>query len=257
MPEVETVRAQTAASVHAAVAKLANAERAKQMQRYFKTGPGEYAEGDVFAGMPVPVSRGIAREFPDMPATELDILIQSSVHEERLIALVIQTAQFKRSRVNIEERRTIFAAYDSWLRRGRINNWDLVDVSAPHIGAYIFEALSSTEANSYLTGLSKSDNLWLRRASVIFTFAALSIGDTKPSLSACERLIADQHELIHKAVGWVLREVGKREPETLRAFLAVHAPTMPRTALRYAIEKFDGPERQHWLGARTASSQLK
>lgn len=254
---VETVRAQTAASVHVAVAKLSNAELAKRTQRYFKTAPGEYAEGDVFAGLSVPVSRGIAREFREMPAAELDVLIQSPVHEERLIALVVQTSQFKRSRSDLDRRRMIFAQYDTWLRGGRINNWDLVDVSAPHIGAHIFEEFSTTEANAYLSELSHSDDLWMRRASVIFTFAALSNGDTHPALAACERLVADRHDLIHKAVGWALREVGKREPESLREFLAVHAATMPRTALRYAIEKFDATERRHWLGLRTASSKLK
>lgn len=248
---------QTADAVKNVVSDLANAERAVLMQRYFKTGPGEYGEGDEFAGLSVPLSRGVAREYAHLPPAELDLLITSTVHEERLIALVIHTTQYKRAKNDAESRQYLFRQYNRWLAAGRVNNWDLVDVSAPHVGAYLFTDLPADSAERYLTELSASSLLWQRRASVIFTFAALARGDVVPSVAACNRLINDQHDLIQKAVGWVLREVGKREPETLRVFLTQHGATMPRTALRYAIEKFDSVERQHWMGLRAASSQLK
>lgn len=248
---------QTASAVQAAAHAVANRERAELMQRYFKTGPGEYGEGDVFLGLTVPTSRKIARDFTELPSAELDILIQSPSHEERLIALVIHTAQVKRAAKNSDARRALFAQYDRWLAAGNVNNWDLVDVSAPHVGAYLFSDLQELEALQYLTELSTSHQLWQRRASLLFTFAALNRGNVEPSVAACERLVRDQHDLIQKAVGWVMREVGKRQPETLRAFLTRHAATMPRTSLRYAIEKFDAIERQQWMGLRAASSQLK
>lgn len=247
----------SAQEVRDAVQALANPERARLMQRYFKTGSGEYGEGDIFLGLPVPVARGIARTFTSLPADELDQLITSPVHEVRFIALVIHTVQYKRTKADTQIRNALFYQYDRWLAAGHINNWDLVDVSAPHIGAYLFTDETPSYAEHYLSELSQKRLLWQRRASVIFTFAALDLGNINPALSACRRLVFDEHDLIHKAVGWVVREVGKRDVEALRTFLSEYAATMPRTALRYAIEKFDSAERQHWLGMRLALNQLK
>lgn len=257
MVAYESSSAQTSDAVHLAVLSLSNPERANLSQRYFKTGPGEYGEGDVFAGLPVPICRQLARNFQAMAAAELDDLISSEVHEERLIALVIHTSQYQKAKADSAKRRELFHQYDRWLAAGRVNNWDLVDVSAPHIGRYLFTDNPATKTGHYLAELSQSPQLWQRRASVIFTFAALGTGDIRPSLEACQRLVNDEHDLIQKAVGWVLREVGKRDISALRAFLGMHAATMPRTALRYAIEKCDPAERQHWLGLRAAHIKLQ
>ena len=236
-------QAASAASVSKALAAFASASNAANLGWFFKTGPGEYAEGDRFLGVKVPNTRRVAKEFAQLPFGELQKLIKSKWHEERLCALVILVGQFEKSK-DAKFRQECFDLWLSWLEGGRINNWDLVDVSAPRIGVQL---IGSRSGMPLLRRLSKSPVLWQRRASVILTFAHLRAGSVAESLEMCERLVDDQHDLMHKAVGWVLREVGNRELGALQAFLEEHAATMPRTALRYAIEKRPEVERRRWM----------
>lgn len=226
----------------------ASPERAPLMQRYFKTGEGQYGYGDIFMGLSVPQTRKIAARSLQIAPGELEKLAQSKEHEARLCALVILTTQFKRAKQNSDVREALLATYDRWLRAGCVNNWDLVDVSAPTLGQQLFSPETRVESTqAYLAELAAADSLWLRRASVMYTFAALSIGQIQPTLTSCVRLVSDNEDLINKAVGWALREVGKRDIEALRDFFRAHISAMPRVTLRYAIEKMPEAERQKWL----------
>jgi len=223
--------------------KAANSKRAIELERYFKTGVGEYAHGDIFLGITVPTTRKLARDYFDLTLPELRKLMKSQFHEARFSALVILVHKFKRANSH-EEQEQIFDFYMAELRKGRINNWDLVDVSAPTIGAHL---LDMRGARTFLQSMAEDENLWIRRSSILFTFASLKIGDRKPTLSICTKLLGDDHDLIHKAVGWALREVGKQSPTELRAYLERNGRKMSRTTLRYAIEKFSISERKQWL----------
>lgn len=221
------------------LAAHADPEAAAFLQGFFKTGPGEYAEGDRFMGIRVPVVRRIARQYRGLSRADRLELLRSPLHEERLAALVLMVEAYKRGRV--EEREAIFADYLAHTRH--INNWDLVDVSAPHIvGAHL-----PPNDVDVLERLAASDDLWERRIAIIATFHFIRQGDFGPTLFVAEMLVHDRHDLIHKAVGWMLREVGKKDVSVLEAFLEEHAQTMPRTALRYAIEKFDADKRKAYL----------
>ena len=239
-------QAATAASVSKALAAFASPAKSFDQARYFKTEKGGYGDGDKFLGVTVPQTRIVAREFQTLSVVELQKLAKSKWHEERLCALVILTTQFEKSK-DAALRESHFATWLDWLDRGYINNWDLVDVSAPRMGAQLVGKKSGLVL---LRKLSKSQNLWQRRASVILTFAHIRAGSFAESLELCERLVDDQHDLMNKAVGWVLREVGNRDLAALQAFLGEHAATMPRTALRYAIEKRPEAERRRWLAAK-------
>lgn len=221
----------------------ADPKKARELQRFFKTGPGEYAEGDVFLGITVPVSRKIARQYLDITLPELKKLLSSPIHEARFCALVILVEQFRRLQTQSDEKR-YFDFYIEQLKKGRINNWDLVDVSAPTIGQYL---LTERGAQGTLKEMTRSKNLWVRRSAILFTFASLRIGDTKPTLNISTQLLSDDHDLIHKAVGWALREAGKIDSAQLRGYLEKHGKKMSRTTLRYAIEKFSAKERKNWL----------
>ena len=221
----------------------ADPKKARELQRFFKTGPGEYAEGDVFLGITVPVSRKIARQYLDITLPELKKLLSSPIHEARFCALVILVEQFRRLQTQSDEKR-YFDFYIEQLKKGRINNWDLVDVSAPTIGQYL---LTERGAQGTLKEMTRSKNLWVRRSAILFTFASLRIGDTKPTLNISTQLLSDDHDLIHKAVGWALREAGKIDSAQLRGYLEKHGKNMSRTTLRYAIEKFSAKERKNWL----------
>lgn len=221
----------------------ANARKAVELQRFFKTGKGEYAEGDIFLGIAVPEIRKIAREYETLELTELAKLMASPLHEARFSALVILTGRFKKAKSAAEEKR-YYTFYIKVLKRGQINNWDLIDVSAPTIGQYL---LNEKGALATLRIMAKSKELWIRRAAILFTFASLRIGDTKPTIEIARALLRDDHDLMHKAVGWALREVGKQNPGELREFLRKHGKMMSRTTLRYAIEKFSAAERKRWL----------
>jgi 3-methyladenine DNA glycosylase AlkD len=221
----------------------ANARKAVELQRFFKTGKGEYAEGDIFLGVVVPEIRKIAQEYETLELTELAKLMASPLHEARFSALVILTTRFKKAKSAAEEKR-YYTFYMKVLKRGQINNWDLIDVSAPTIGQYL---LNEKGALATLRTMAKSKELWIRRAAMLFTFASLRIGDTKPTIDIARALLRDNHDLMHKAVGWALREVGKRDSDQLREFLRKHGKMMSRTTLRYAIEKFPDAERKRWL----------
>lgn len=239
-----------AADVEKALAAFASPSRVLDVQRFFKTAPGEYGEGDIFIGVRVPDTRKVAAQFLELPLDELQELASSEIHEHRHCALIILTKKFQRSRD--EKYRKIF--FDTWmtlLRAGYINNWDLVDVSAPFMGAWLVGRSDSLE---FLTKLARSKKLWERRASIIFTFAFIRAGHYDETLEISEILVDDKHDLIQKAVGWMLREAGKRNVEVLRAFLKVHASTMPRTMLRYSIEKLSETERKRWMAMKATSN---
>jgi 3-methyladenine DNA glycosylase AlkD len=226
--------------------ELASVGKATELQRFFKTGPGDYAEGDLFIGVVVPQTRKIAARYKDLPLSEISKLTSSDIHEVRLCGLIILNNQFKKSK-NSEEKKKFFNFYLKELKAGNINNWDLVDVSAPTLGEYLLEI---EDPMAVLNKLAKSKSLWERRASVVFTFAFLRAGDLEPTYEMAERHLEDRHDLMHKAVGWLLREMGKRDPGLLSAFLQEHCTEMPRTALRYSIEKFSESERRKWLQKR-------
>lgn len=222
--------------------KLKNSHKAKVLSRFFKTGKGEYGEGDIFLGITVPKQRAVAKQYPDLPLEDIAKLLKSAIHERRLVGLLILVAQFKKSFPHDRgASRRIINFY--WRQIGRINNWDLVDLSAPHIiGPALFAG-----SKKKLYNLVKSKNLWARRISILSTLYFIRQNKFADTLKISEILLSDQHDLIHKAVGWMLREVGKRDKKILENFLQKHFHKMPRTMLRYAIEKFPETERQYYL----------
>ena len=233
----------TANKAIAELRALRKPTRAHDMQRFFKTAPGEYGEGDIFLGLTVPQVRIVAKDHRDLELSEIEKLSASQFHEIRLCGLIILSNQFKAT-TDQKFRKSIFDFYMKQMKLGRINNWDLVDVSAPTIGEYL---LLVKDPFPTLLKLAKSNSLWERRIAVLFTFAFIRVGDFAPTMEISERLLGDSHDLIHKAVGWLLREVGKRDPFLLRNFLNEHVLDMPRTMLRYSIEKLPETERQKWL----------
>ena len=209
------------------------------LQRFFRTGPGEYGEGDRFLGIRVPVIRRLVREYRALPLRDAVRLLQSPWHEARLCALLLMVARYRRG--DAAERGAVHAAYLANTRR--INNWDLVDASAEHIvGAHLDPARLDL-----LERLAHSDSLWERRIAMLATFHWIKRGRFGPALRMAELLLGNPQDLIHKAVGWMLREVGKRDRAALEAFLDRHGPRIPRTTLRYAIERFPEAQRQHYL----------
>ncbi|MDH6239129.1 DNA alkylation repair protein [Aurantimicrobium minutum] len=225
----------------------ANPVVAEHSQRYFKTGPGEYGEGDVFIGVRVPVVRAVGKNFRDLSPAEIVELAQSPIHELRLCAVQVLAGQFKRSK-NLVQQGELFDVYLSLVAQGRVNNWDLVDSCAPSVGGYLTSIDNSMDL---LRELASSANLWERRSAVMFTAALIRQEIFDPTVRLCEMLLGDSHDLIHKATGWMLREVGNRDVSVLRGFLDRYAATMPRTMLRYAIEKLSEPERKHYLGMKS------
>ena len=217
--------------------------RVSDLARFYKTGPGEYAEGDVFLGGTVPQTRSVANSYKNLELAEVQKLFNSPFHEARLCAAIILNLQFKATKSS-EERKKIFDFYLKQVRAERVNNWDIVDVSAPWMGVYLLEV---DDPIPLLMKFSKSKSLWQRRVSIILTFALIRAGDLEPTLLISEALLQDKEDLIHKAVGWMLRELGKKDVMLLRSFLANHSHEMPRTMLRYAIEKLPESERKLWL----------
>jgi 3-methyladenine DNA glycosylase AlkD len=216
------------------IKKLRDPVRAKVMQGFFKTGKGEYGEDDIFVGLTVPQTRSLAKKYSELSYSGIRTLLKSCIHEERLLALLILVHNFEAG--DIKDRKEIFDFYFKNIRRA--NNWDLVDLSADKIvGAHLFG-----KSNKVLDKLAHSGNLWERRISIIATFYYIKQGKFNDTLRISEILLHDKHDLIHKAVGWMLREVGKRSQKTEEEFLKKHYKSMPRTALRYAIERF--PERK-------------
>ena len=233
----------SAESVLRELKSRANSRKAIELQRFFKTGKGEYAEGDVFLGIVVPDTRKVARVYESLSLSELNKLMASPFHEARFCGLVILTNRFKKAKTAAETK-SYYTFYIKALKKGQINNWDLIDVSAPTIGQFLF---TEKGALATLGTMANSKDLWVRRAAILFTFASLRSGDTKPTIEISKALLKDEHDLMHKAVGWALREVGKRNPTQLRDFLEQYGKRMSRTTLRYAIEKFSAKERKSWL----------
>ncbi len=222
--------------------ELADRERAAHAQRYFKTGPGEYAEGDRFIGVRVPELRKLARAYRQLPLNDIKTLLHSPIHEQRLLALLIMVQQFERGEAAQQER-----LYKLYLDNTRyINNWDLVDSSAPKIvGAWL-----EGRNKSVLKRLAKSDSLWERRIAILACFYFIQQGNFGLALQLAKQLLRDEHDLIHKAVGWMLREIGKRDRQSEEAFLQLHYHQMPRTMLRYAIERLPEKRRKAYLDGR-------
>lgn len=221
------------------LAALGNSDAAAFAQRYFKTGPGEYGEGDRFRGIRGPVLRKLAKECLNLPMGEVERLLHAKFHEDRALALLILVGQF--AKADAARRAAIYELYLSNTRF--INGWDLVDVSAPGVvGAFLLD-----KDRRPLRKLAKSPVLWERRIAIIATQHFIRRGDFSETLRIARILLLDREDLIHKAVGWMLREVGNRDRQLEEGFLRLHYQRMPRTMLRYAIEKFPEPLRQKYL----------
>lgn len=217
----------------------ANPAKAKVLAGFFKTGRGQYGEGDRFLGLTVPVSRAIARRHSGLALRDIEQLLHSKIHEERLIGLLVLVHRF---RLGDDAARK--AVYDFYLRHAdRADNWDLVDLSADKIvGAWLLD-----RPKGVLMTLAASPSLWRRRIAIVSTFAFIRAGRLDETFRIADALLRDEHDLIHKATGWMLREAGKRDRAALVAWLKPRYLTMPRTMLRYAIEKFPEAERRRWL----------
>lgn len=224
---------------------LQSPEELVKIQRYFKTGPGEYGEGDQFLGVRMGGVFALTREFIAMPPGELERLLESPLHEARAGALSIMSKQAEHKKTPASRREELF---DLYLRRhDRINNWDLVDVSAPAVvGGWLFD-----KPRDILYELARSENLWERRTAIVSTAYFIRKGELDDTFAIAEILLRDPEDLVQKAVGGWLRESGKHDRPRLLGFLDAHAATMPRTMLRYAIERLERPEREHYLALRT------
>ncbi len=220
---------------------VANPDKAKFLQGFFKTGKGQYAEGDIFLGIVVPLTRDIVKRSPKLPFSEIQILIDSEYHEARLAGFLFLDKQFKKA--SEEEKKEIFDFY--LLNAKKANNWDLVDVTCKDvIGSYL---LDRKEDRGVLYQLIESDNLWEQRIAIVSTWTFIKHKQFDDTLSLSEKLMDHKHDLMHKAMGWMLREVGKKDRQTLVDFLEIHHKKMPRTALRYAIEHFNPEERIYFM----------
>ena len=229
----------TLRDIQSTLRQLGDPNIAEHSQRYFKTGPGEYGAGDQFLGIRVPVLRRHVRQFKDTPLPRILKLLHSRFHEERLFALLLLVRRFQRG--DATERKAIYQAYLANTRY--INNWDLVDSSAHHIvGGYLQQ-----RSTKPLDRLARSKSLWERRIAIMATAYFIRQYQFDTTLRVATALLQDPEDLIHKAVGWMLREVGKRDMAAEKAFLARHYQSMPRTMLRYAIERFPARERQTYL----------
>jgi 3-methyladenine DNA glycosylase AlkD len=217
--------------------RKASPEKARLLMRFFKTGPGQYGEGDIFCGVVVPQVRAIAQKYADLDLVSVIKLLHSKIHEERLLALLILVKKFEAGERGSE-------IYNLYLKNSaHINNWDLVDLSVHKIvGAYL-----NDKPKAVLYKLAKSKNLWERRMAIIATAHFIRQNEFFETLKIAELLLKDEHNLIHKAVGWMLREVGKRDLKAEEAFLKKHYKKMPRTMLRYAIERFPAIKRKYYL----------
>ena len=223
------------------VETLASAERAKNCAWFFKTGPGEYGEGDKFLGLTVPEQRRVAKNYKSLNLDAIQALLDSEFHEHRFIALAIMVYQYSGNKITPGNKKAIF---DFYLKNiNRINNWDLVDSSASYIvGDYLQD-----KPRALLYELARSDNLWARRISIISTAKFISAGQFEDTLKISKILLGDKHDLIHKAVGWMLREVWKKDRGVAEEFLRRNYASLPRTTLRYAIERFEERKRKRYL----------
>ncbi len=221
----------------------ANKDKALLSQRFFKTAHGQYGHGDIFLGLTVPQQRHIAKQYFHLSLPQLQTLLQTNIHEQRLISLIILTEQYKiaTKEKNEPQQKAIYNLYlnnTNW-----INNWDLVDISAPNIvGNYLLD-----KERNILSQLAHSPHLWEKRIAIVSTFTFIRNHQFQDTLQISKILLNDQHDLIHKAVGWMLREVGKKDQAVLEQFLQQHLKQLPRTTLRYAIEKFPKQKRKEYL----------
>lgn len=215
--------------------KVADKKRAETSKWFFKTGKGEYGEGDVFLGIRMPVQREIAKKYVDLPLSDVKKLLYSKIHEHRMAGGLILLYRYKN---NPKE------TYDFYMEHARrMNNWDLVDVTCNHIvGEYLLD-----KKRSVLTKFAKSENLWERRIAMVSTLQFIRKGDFVDTIKIAKLLMKDKHDLIHKAIGWMLREVGKKDKKTLTDFLDEYATKLPRTSLRYSIERLSEKERKYYL----------
>lgn len=220
-------------------------EQREKYQRYFKTGEGQYGAGDEFIGVRMGQVFALAKEFIDMPPEEIEKLLESPIHEVRAGALSIMDKQGRRKGTPDGRRKELF---DLYLRRpDRINNWDLVDLGAPHVvGRYLFD-----KPRDILYDLARSENMWERRTAIVATYYFIRQGEVTDTFAIAEVLLDDEEDLIHKAAGGWVREAGKKDRERLLAFLDTHAATMPRTMLRYAVEHLDEEQREHYRGMKS------
>jgi 3-methyladenine DNA glycosylase AlkD len=233
-----------ATQVIARLKSMGSPAKAAHSLRFFRTGPGEYGEGDRFLGLTVPEIRAIERQSRDLPLTEVDRLLQSEWHEARLLALLILVHRYTKG--DTSTRQKVYRLYLD--RTDRINNWDLVDSSAPGIvGAHLRDRADRAKV---LDRLARSRSLWERRIAIVATLHFIRAGELADTMRIAAQLLDDDEDLIHKAAGWMLREAGKKDVGALRAFLDRFAPAMPRTMLRYAIERLPEEERRRYR-ART------
>ena len=236
----------TAADAQRELRMFSRPERVESTAKFFKAYPGGYSEGDFFLSCGVPATRGAAKQFAKLPLDELDTLITSKWHDDRLLALFILVGQYKKG--SQLERAAIYDFYIA--HKAHVNNWDLVDSSAQFIVGP--ELAARADKLDVLTALAHSDSLWDRRIAMITTFAYIMQGEADDALVVAEILLHDNHDLIQKAVGWMLREIGKRvSRDILLQFLDAHAATMPRTTLRYAIEHLSQEQRAHYMQQRS------
>ncbi len=237
----------TAKAAKQKLRSLASPEAAKASVRFFKTGPGQYGEGDIFIGVRVPALRAVSRELRALPLGEIETLLRSPIHEERQLALMILVLQVAKSDASHRQR-----AFDLYLGNTRfVNNWDLVDCSAPQVvGGFLLD-----KPRKPLFDLARSKSLWERRIAIVSTQHFIRHDDFADTLAISLRLLQDEEDLIHKAAGWMLREVGKKARAVLEDFLDQHAAAMPRTMLRYAIEHFPPDQRRAYLRRKHPSGE--
>lgn len=222
--------------------KSASATDAMFLQRFFKTAPGEYGAGDVFIGVRMGPVRAAAKHFKDLPLVEIQKLLDSQVHEYRMTGLIILTLRYPKA--SEPDKQEIYDFYLKNVYKGRVNNWDLIDVTSPRvIGAHLVN-----RPHDILFALARSDDLWQKRVAIISSSALINVGQPATTLELAENLLKDEHDLIQKAVGWMLREVGKRcDRAILLDFLDSHSHEMPRTMLRYSIEHLPPEQRAHYM----------
>ena len=238
-----------AADVRKELQSMADPDKAAILQRFFKTGPGEYGEGDVFIGVMVPQSRQVAKKFSQLPLGEVRTLLYSRIHEERLVALLILAWRY--GTASSREKEDIVKFYLDHIKQ--VNNWDLVDLSAPNIlGAHLVDR--DNRQRRLLYRLTKSENVWERRIAILATYHFIRNGYFSDTLKIAEMLLQDRHDLMHKAAGWMLREVGKRDERTLTGFLDRYAGALPRTALRYSIERLSPAQKKRYMSVPRQST---
>lgn len=222
---------------------LQSDEELKKIQRYFKTGEGQYAAGDQFMGVKMGQVFGLARQFTAMPATELEKMMDSPVHEMRAGAMSIMDKIARDKKTTDIRRKEIFELYIR--RHDRVNNWDLVDLACLYMtGSYLFD-----KPRAVLYKLARSKNMWERRTAIVSTCYFIRQGDTTDTFKIAELLVKDKEDLVHKGTGWMLRFAGSKDPKQLLSFLDKYAATMPRTLLRYSIEQLSAKQKEHYMGA--------